>query len=63
MHKEIRRRIRHRSAGLDLAADLNAVVSVNVNEGAAAAPREATADKRVETDEETEPTKGGAEDG
>ena len=65
MHKEIRRRIRRRAPGLDLAADVNAVISVNVNQRkrAAAAPRVATADERAETDENTEPTKGGAEDG
>lgn len=64
MHKEIRRRIRRREPGLDLAADVHAVVSVNVNQGSATAPRGATsAERHVETEEDNETTKGGAEDG
>jgi hypothetical protein len=40
MRKVIQRRIRHRSPGVDLVSDINAVVSANVGTTRSAAPAE-----------------------
>jgi hypothetical protein len=66
MRKVIRRHIRHRSEGLDLAVDVNAVIAVNRGDTEDTGPGDRTrntvrsttvATSRVEPDREDESTK------
>jgi hypothetical protein len=72
VRKDIHRRIRRREPGLDLVADINAVVSVNANRGTRRVPagegEERHADQSAEggakeASDDANATKGGPEHG